>query len=64
MKKMVSNDTADSAREAPAALIEKPAWINNLTPKGLPLKARTAIKKEMDALRKGGVVEPHKKLSS
>ena len=42
-------------------LNEKPACVNNLTPKGLPLKAQTGTKKEMGALRKGGVFEPPKK---
>ena len=48
--KMVSGDTDGSARGTPAALNAKPAWLNNLTPKGLPVKAQATIKKDMGAL--------------
>ena len=50
VNKMVSSDTAESAGGMPAASNEKPAWTNNITPKGLPLKAQAVIKKEMGAL--------------
>ena len=62
VNKTVSEDTARSAGGTLAASNEKPAWINNPTTKGLPLKAQAAIKKEMGALRKAGVFEPLKKV--
>ena len=37
-----------------------PAWANNLTPKGLPVKVQAATKKEMDALTRAGVFKPLK----
>ena len=53
--KMVSDDTDGSAGRTPAAANAKPAWLNNLSRKGLPVKAQAAIEKKMDALTRAGV---------
>ena len=59
---MVSGDTAGSAGGTPVAPNKKPAWMNNLTPKGLPVKVQTVIKKEMCALTRAVVFKPPKKV--
>ena len=43
--KMVSDDTAESAGGTLAAANVKPAWLNNLSTKGLPVKAQTLSKR-------------------
>ena len=59
--KMMSGDTAESAGGSPAAASAKPAWLNNVSPKGSPVKAQAAIKKEIDALARADVYNPLKK---
>ena len=56
--KMMSEDSAGSARGTPVASNKKPAWMDNLRAKGLPQKAQAAIEKEMGALKKAGVFKP------
>ena len=58
---MVFGDTDGSAGGTAVALNAKPAWPNNLTPKGLPVKAQAAIKKDRGALTRAGVFKPPKK---
>ena len=53
--------TDRSARRLPTAGNAKPAWLNNLSMDGLPVKAQAAIKKEIGALARAGVFKPLKK---
>ena len=39
----------------------KPAWLNELTRKGLPVKAQSIIEKEMGVLTRAGIFKPPKK---
>ena len=60
---MVSDDTDESAGRSPAAASTKPAWLNNLSAKGSPVKAQATTKKEIGALVRAGVYKLLKKAS-